>query len=697
MPIFEIDGKLWLLETKHQAYAIGFTEKGFLVNTYWGERLDNIRNYPLPRDHFASDSFDSEFETLPEEFPVLNGMKFVEPCLITRFFDGTRDLELDFEKFELDPQANFLRIYLSDSVYHFRVVLNFRVYEHEDIIEKWIEIENMDGVNDAIVKRIFSGNFCLGGEHDYRIIHTWGKWFNEMNISDDSLIHGKVVLESRRLTTSHHHNPSVIFYPNKICESHGEAYAISLGWSGNWKLVAEKNSLEKTRVTVGINDWDFELVLKPQQTFQTPPIYFSWTDQGIRAISHTFHNFIQSHLLPHPNKPRKVLYNSWEATFFNVNLVEQKKLAEMAAGVGVELFVVDDGWFHGRNSDQAGLGDWWPDAKKFPNGLQPLSDFVHQLGMDFGLWIEPEMVNPDSNLYRLHPDWVLHFDKRKQTLARNQCILNMAIPGVQEYLFEKIASLIEDNDIQFIKWDMNRNVSEPGWDREDGGSSCEIWVRYVEGVYSLWQRLAMAFPRVLWQTCSGGGGRIDTGIFRYADQAWLSDNTDPLKRIFIQEGYSLFYPALTMESWVTESGYENTPLDFRFLVSMSGVLGIGSNLLHWSDTEMKIAKKWIHVYKEHREIIQFGRQYRLISPRESEVSAIAYQNDDCSKGVLFVYNRKMESESQTVIIYPLMLERNKVYQFDGLENRQSGADWMQNGVPLVLSGFSALFVPYNML
>ncbi len=275
--------------------------------------------------------------------------------------------------------------------------------------------------------------------------------------------------------------------------------------------------------------------------------------EGFGGASRTLHDFVRDTVIPHGHTLHKVLYNSWEATTFDVDEASQIELARHAADMGIELFVMDDGWFHGRNDDHAGLGDWWPDEKKFPNGLQPLIEQVNDLGMDFGLWVEPEMVNPDSDLYRTHPDWVIHFPTRVRTTGRDQLILNFGRTDVQDYIIDLLDRLLAEHNITFIKWDMNRNASEPGWP-DAPGDQREIWVRYVYGLYRVWGTLRERHPDVIWQSCSGGGGRADVGILRLADQVWISDNTEPTARLAIQEGYTQMYPANTMEAWVTDMG-----------------------------------------------------------------------------------------------------------------------------------------------
>ncbi len=359
--------------------------------------------------------------------------------------------------------------------------------------------------------------------------------------------------------------------------------------------------------------------------------------------------------------------------------------------MGVELFVVDDGWFHGRNSDTAGLGDWWPDAAKFPQGLGPLIAGVRELGMDFGLWIEPEMVNANSDLYRVHPDWVIHFPTRVRTEMRNQLILNIARSDVQEYLIDRLDRLLAENAIRFVKWDMNRNVSEPGWP-DAPGDARELWVRYVQGLYHIWATLRERHPEVIWQSCSGGGGRADLAILRLADQVWVSDNTSAAARLAIQEGYSQIFPASTMEAWVTDADRGKLSLTFRFHVSMCGVLGVGGNLVQWSAEERAEAARLIEQYKTIRHIVQFGDLYRLRSPQEHAFSALEYLAKDRSEGLLFVFRTHLPDPADLPLLYPRGLEPEARYVIDGLGEPRSGLAWMRIGIQLRLSNFESALI-----
>ncbi len=471
-------------------------------------------------------------------------------------------------------------------------------------------------------------------------------------------------------------------------EEQGNVWFGVLAWSGNWKLEAEVTDFASTRVHIGVNDWDFAWQLEKGETFTTPPALAGFTTNGFGAASRNLHDHIRNRLLPHGKSLHKVLYNSWEATSFDVDETSQTELAHIAAEIGVELFVVDDGWFHGRKDDKAGLGDWWPDEKKFPNGLTPLIQKVNELGMEFGLWIEPEMVNPDSELYRSHPDWVIHFPNRPRSESRNQLILNLGRTDVREYLFEVIDKLLSENNIRFIKWDMNRNVSEPGWP-DAPGDPREIWVRYVEVLYQLWGKLRSKHPQVIWQSCSGGGGRADLGILHHADQIWVSDNTDACSRLSIQEGFSQIFPAMTMGSWVTDAGKNVLPLEFRFHVSMCGSLGIGAHLSRWNADERKEAAKHIAAYKAIRHIVQFGDQYRLMPADSGGLTAIQYLSKDKREGLLFVFRTFLPDPVNLPRVYPRGLEPNAIYQMEGEPQPRSGAAWMETGLQFDLENFQS--------
>jgi alpha-galactosidase len=391
-----------------------------------------------------------------------------------------------------------------------------------------------------------------------------------------------------------------------------------------------------------------------------------------------------------------VLYNSWEATEFNVSESRQKELADKAGKLGVELFVIDDGWFGKRNNDRAGLGDWFPNAEKFPNGLKPLIDYVNQLGMDFGLWVEPEMVNRDSNLYRAHPDWVMNFPDRPRSELRNQLVLNLARDDVTEYIFNVLDKLATQYKIRYFKWDMNRTFSEPGWPEQAPGDQRKLWVKYVLNLYNIMDRLRAKHPNLEIESCSGGGGRIDLGILKRVDEFWTSDNTEAFDRLRIQEGFSQAYAAKFMSAWVTDVPNTNgrsTPLQYRFLVAMQGALGIGANLNKWSEEDSRLAKQMIALDKRIRDTVQLGSLYRLLSPRTNDVTANEYVSSDGAQAVLFAFRHSQEYDTPPPTIQLRGLDARAVYKLESIDGKLidkrpelSGAYLMESGLNLNLRG-----------
>jgi alpha-galactosidase len=687
MPIYASDNS-WVLETHTTGYALGLNAAGLLTHRYWGARLSGADDYPPAPNPKGWASFNNALQLTPEEFPGYEEMKFTEPCIKVTFADGVRDVVLRFEAAEQsDDGAPTLRIHLRDAVYPLRVTLHYRVHGDYDLIERWATLTN-EGDAPVTVERAWSAQWHMPYGGDYRLSYLHGRWLDETHLRREQLAPGLKVLESRRITTSHHHNPWFAVDRGSADEDAGEVWFGVLAWSGNWKLSAEVTNFGSTRVSIGLNDWDFAWRLGPHETFTTPSSLAGYSDAGHGAASRRLHDYVRDTVLPHGRTLHKVLYNSWEATTFDVDEESQARLAELAAEMGVELFVMDDGWFHGRNDDTAGLGDWWPDERKFPNGLSPLIARVNALGMDFGLWVEPEMVNPNSELYRAHPDWVLHFPGRQRTLARDQLILNLGREDVQQYLIGQLDRLLSENNIAFIKWDMNRNVSEPGW-RDAPGDPRELWARYVYGLYHVWGTLRERHPDVVWQSCSGGGGRADLAILRLADQIWTSDNTEPTARLAIQEGFSQIFPANTMEAWVTDMGPEYLPLSFRFHVSMCGSLGVGGHLVHWGEERRAEAARCIALYKEIREVVQLGDMYRLRSPQAHPFSAVQYVAKDRSQGVLFAFRTHLPPPATLPPIYLRGLDPEGRYEVEGFEGARSGAAWMRAGLRLELGDYGS--------
>ena len=663
------DEKKWFIETKNTVYVTGVDENKNLQHLYWGEKLPYVSDYPrvlLPQE-FPFDNFE---QIIKEEFSPWGGIRYKEPGLKVIYEDQARDLILKYKTYKLidSDKCKTLIIYLIDSTCDLEVELIYRLIEEYDLIERWVNIKNK-GNQSVQIEQILSAQWHLPDIQNYRLSYLYGRWASETKLSRTELSYGKKILESRRGITSHQFNPWFAVDNGQTDEDFGKVYYGILAWSGNWKIVFEKDSYRRLQIAGGINDFDFSWQLKPGECFVTPKFVAGYTSNGFGDASRKLHHYQLDYILPANarDKIRSVLYNSWEATKFNVNEEGQKKLAEKAASLGVELFVLDDGWFGERNDDTGGLGDWYVNKKKFPHSLTSLISYVNKLGMDFGLWVEPEMVNKNSKLYNLHPDWVYHFQNRPQSESRNQLVLNLAKKEVKEYIYNFMNNLLNKYNIKFIKWDMNRPFSEPGWLEAPKSQQREIWVRHVYSLYQIIDKLRKKYPKIIFESCSGGGGRVDLGILQRADQVWTSDNTDAFDRLKIQEGFSYAYTPKIMMSWVTDSpnrlNHRKLSLDYRFNVAMMGSLGIGGNLNNWSKTEMKIAKKKISQYKKIRKIIQHGYQYRLLSPRNNNFAAVEYVSKNKDQAILFVFLHSQQFGEKLLPIKLKGLINDALYQY----------------------------------
>jgi alpha-galactosidase len=691
--------KLWVLDTDRTSYVLGINEENALQNLYWGKKL--LRDDDLAPAHTAPEhaSFDSRETMTTEEFPGWGGLRYNEPCVKVTLADGTRDLVLTYQSHEI--RGDTLEIHTQDIRYSLAVDLLYRVYPRFGLVEKHAVIRNRT-TQPVVVESAQSGVWYVPAGEGYRLSYLTGRWAGETQLHREPVEPGKKVLESRRGNTSHQANPwfALDGGPGSSAagENHGRVWFGAIAWSGNWKLVVEQNPAQQVRVTGGFNDFDFGYLLKPGDSLETPSFYGGFTDGGFGESSRIMHAFEREQILPDraAPHPRPVLYNSWEATTFNVNEAGQKQLADKAARIGVELFVMDDGWFGQRNDDHAGLGDWTVNPQKFPNGLKGLIGYVNGLGMKFGLWVEPEMVNPNSDLYRAHPDWAMHFEDRPRSEARNQLILNMARADVRDHIFAVLDKLVSENRIEFLKWDMNRHFGEPGWPEVPVSEQKEIWVKYVANVYNIIDRLRANHPGLEIESCSGGGGRLDLGILKRVDEVWTSDNTEAFDRLRIQEGFTYAYAPKVMMAWVTDVPNLNgrsTPLQYRFLVAMQGSLGIGSNLNHWTDADFALASRMVAIDKQIRATVQQGNLYRLFSPREGEFTANEYLAADGKQAVLFAFLHSQQYLRPVPIVYFRGLDERAVYRLKSFDGKLAapletagGAYLMNHGVQLRLTG-----------
>jgi alpha-galactosidase len=627
--------KGWKIETASSIYQIAVASDGVVIPVYYGPKgnMTQLRE--------ADVKVDPKIGSVIREVPIRGGFIEQTPAVEVIYYDGTRDCDLQFVKAEIYEQNSLpcLRIDMKDNVYDLVVSEFIRVVPESDIIEKWLILKN-NSKEIIKIENAQSGSIWLES-NEYELQHFSGIWAQEFLLQKTTLSTGIKTLQSRDFMAWA--SPWFALKPiGKTAQTNGSVWFGEIAYSGNWRIDFEKKAKGNVQVIGGINFWDTAIELKPDAEFTTAKIVFGFAPDGMNGASQRMHNYIRGNVLrpAFRQKVKPVIYNSWFATGFDVNEQHQLALAKVAKEIGVELFVIDDGWFKGRNNDKAALGDWTVDKKKFPNGLTSMIKQINDMGMDFGIWIEPEMTNQDSDLYRAHPDWVLRYPKRVAHEHRNQLTLNLAREDVYQYLFKAFDEFLSSNNIKFIKWDHNRQLSEPGWPEAPIGEQREVRIRYIQNLYRLIDELEKNHPDIIFEACSGGGSRIDLGILSRLDQAWPSDNTCPTDRIMMQYAYLNAFPANTMVSWVTDEDWhkEKPSLKYRFDVSSCGVLGIGANITKWSDEDKKIAAEKIAQYKTIRDIVQFGNVYKLISPFEGQRCVLEYVNTDASKAVVFFYN-----------------------------------------------------------
>src|ERR1700733_4633752 len=702
---FDESTRVFRIDAADTTYVLGVNENQQVQTLYWGKHLPESDHFAAAESMPGSASFDPPVNTTPQEFVGWGGGLYVEPDLKIMFPDGNRDLVLKYVSHKIGrDQLNITMKDISLDVY---VTLEYKADGGTGILRRSAEIENRtDGP--LTIEQVSAATWNLPRGTNYRLRYLTGRWAGEWNVQEQPVHHGKTVLESRRGTTGSQNNPwfAIDRISNGDAE-HGSVWFGALGWSGSWQITVEQGGQQQVRVSGGPNSFDFGYRLPKGERFQTPYFYGGYSSDGIGGASRLLHRFEVDSLLPHAPHPalRPVLYNSWEATEFNVDEAGQMALAEKAASFGVERFVMDDGWFGQRKDDRAGLGDWYVNPQKFPHGLKPLIDKVHLLGMDFGLWVEPEMVNPDSDLYRKHPDWVLNFPGRPRTEGRNQLVLNLARPDVRAYVYGFLDKLLTENDIAFLKWDYNRNWSEPGWPAAPLDQQKQVYVKFVQNLYGILAELRQKHPHVEIEACSGGGARVALGILPYADEVWPSDNNEPLDRLSIQNGFTYAYSPGLMMAWVTDSpnwmNNRSTSLEYRFLSSMQGGLGIGANLNKWTPADFATAKSMVAEYRNVRATVQDGALYRLISPLNgSEYSATESVSRDSQEAVVFAFLHSSREGQPYPRLFLSGLDPEAVYSIhahigkldDGVPERASGDYWMHHGIGVLLRGdFQAAF------
>ena len=626
------------IESKNNALALQVGAKKDLSTIYFGKKLTSTGEYAhVPAVYKQTSDYTGLLNSV---YTPSGSRNLMEPAITVTHADGNNSLDLKYVSHKITDVkegVKLLSVVLKDPVYAFEVTLFYQVYYNEDVIEQWTEIRHQEKGN-VILHKFASANLYLkAGSYWLKQYH--GDWAKEMQPEESKLTHGIKTLDTKLGTRANLFQPSVfmVSLDKPAGEDEGDVLYGALEYSGNFRIDLEVDYQDNLRIIAGINNYASPYTLKTGEIFKTPAFLYTFSDLGKGAASRKLQSWARNYKLMDGKGSRLTLLNNWEATQFDFN---ENKLAELLKDtkkIGVDLFLLDDGWFankYPRNDDHAGLGDWQENKKKLPNGIASLVKEAQNNEVKFGIWIEPEMVNPKSELYEKHPDWVVKEDKREEYYFRNQLVLDLSNPQVQDFVYGVVDGLFTKNpELAYIKWDCNAviyNAHSATLKNQN-----HFYIEYMRGLYKVLERIRAKYPAVPMMLCSGGGGRVDYAALQYFTEFWPSDNTDPLERIFMQWEYSYFYPAISSSNHVTDWGKQ--PLKFRTDVAMMGKLGFDIVVSKLSENDLKFCKEAIQVYNGLKPTIWQGNQYRLANPREGSVASMLYLSADLSKGVVFNY------------------------------------------------------------
>ena len=666
--------KVFDLRTEHSTYQMQVREYDTLVHLYYGspvgDALITDRIVCVDRG-FSGNPYEAEkdktfsLDTLPQEYTAYGNGDYRINGLETEQADGSDTANLKFESYEItkgkyslkglpamfakEDEAETLEIVLTDRASGLKAHLLYGVFPHLDVITRAVRLENT-GTAPVTVKKAMS----MEMDYEYReldVVHFYGRHNVERQMERTHLGHGNWSVGSIRGTSSHHHNPFVILCDRNTEETYGDCYGYALAYSGNFLFETEVDQVGHTRVAMGIHPYHFSWTLEQGESLETPEVIMAYSAEGFGKLSRIYHDAYRSNLIrsKYTEQPRPILVNNWEATYFDFTEDRLVEIARKAKECGVELFVLDDGWFGARRNDRAGLGDWVANKELLPNGIKGLSERIEALGLKFGLWFEPEMVNKDSDLYRAHPDWILQTPGRNTSHGRYQYVLDFARKEVVDHIYGMMAKLLSESKISYIKWDMNRSITECYSSKLPSDRQGEVFHRYILGVYDLYERLTNEFPEVLFESCASGGGRFDPGMLYYAPQGWTSDDSDAIERLKIQYGTSLCYPISSMGSHVSvipnHQVFRKTPLHTRANVAYFGTFGYELDLNSLKEEEIAEVKEQIIFMKKYRKLFQFGDFYRLKSPFEGNETIWMVVSED-KKTAIVGYYRTLNGVNQ---------------------------------------------------
>ena len=658
--------KIFKLDTPGTTYLIGIVdEEGLLGHVYYGKRIEDImgaeellRTQEAP---FTPATNDRERVTFMDSFPWeysshgvgdfressvrvkdRNGCSAVMLTYLSHeIYKGKRPLEGLPATFGTADQVETLEITCLDKSLGLRAVLSYSVFQDTDAIARSVRFENTGNGALWLEKTMSS---CLDMDNrDFEAITLHGGWARERHMERKPIGHGKFSVSTLRGESSHQEHPFLALVTPGTDQDQGEVYGFHLVYSGNFLMQAEVNQFDGVRVVAGINPEDFSWKLEAGEVFQTPEVILTYSAVGIGAMTRSLHSLYRDHLIrsPYLHKKRPILINNWEATYFDFDEKKLLDIAKESASLGIEMLVMDDGWFGNRCDDSRALGDWQVNEEKLKGGLRKLVEQVNALGMKFGIWLEPEMISEESELYREHPDWALAVPGRKPTLSRDQYVLDISRKEVRDYIMEQVFSVLHSANIEYVKWDMNRPLSDLGSAALPGDRMGELYHRYVLGVYEMQERLIEEFPDLLLENCSGGGGRFDPGMLYYSPQIWCSDDTDAVERLSIQESTAMIYPLSTMGAHVSvcpnHTVGRNTPFETRGYVALAGTFGYELDITKLSAEDKAIVTRQTAMYHRFHDLVREGQYYRLASYQENHSFDCFQVNDPSGRESLVFY------------------------------------------------------------
>ncbi len=704
--------KVFTLRTKNNMYQMQVRDYDTLVHLYYGADIGDTeashRIICLDRG-FSGNPYEAgedrtfSLDVLPQEYSGYGNGDYRINSLEVTHEDGSDAVHLRYEgyktakgKYSLEglphmfgdeDEAETLEITLYDRISNLKVHLLYGVFHELDVITRAVRIENQ-GEKTVTIQRAMSMEMDYTNRH-MDCIHFYGRHMMERQMERLPLHHGVQSVESKRGMSSHQHNPFVILCDRQTSEKYGDCYGFALAYSGNYKCEIEVDQMEQTRLVMGIHPYHFSFRLNAGDVFVTPEVITAYSNEGLGKLSRIYHDAYRSNLIrsPYVTLPRPVLVNNWEATYFDFTEEKLYKIAAQAKEIGLDMFVLDDGWFGKRNDDYSGLGDWIVNEGKIRGGLPKLVKRIKALGLKFGIWIEPEMVSEDSDLYREHPDWALRIPQRRMTRSRHQLNLDITRKEVRDHVMKQIFMVLDSFEVDYVKWDMNRSVDNVYSASLPGERQGEVFHRYVLGVYEMMERLVSRYPNLLLESCAGGGGRFDAGMLYYSPQIWCSDNTDAIDRLKIQYGTSFGYPISTMGSHVSmcpnhQTG-RTTPFETRAVVAGAGTFGYELDLEHLTPEEKEIAKRQISEYKEQERLVQTGDYYRLSDPFKNNDYVIwQFVSKDKKETVAEGVQLRNEANPHIHLIYLEGLEERAHYKDLATDRVYTGAALMKAGIPL---------------